>query len=256
MTDQLERAPTVVELEGGFNFRDLGGYLTADGRRVRSGKVYRSGSMHALTEADQRAIASLGIRVVFDLRSNHERTHSPFVASEDWPPVYWARDYAHSSADLRRLQTPDASADHARELMLGLYRDLPFDHADSFRALFETLAAGDLPLVFNCAAGKDRTGAAAILLLDALGVPRETILADYLATNHVRDTIRERLGGEFDEAALQVWAPVFGCEPAYAETLYASIESAHGSFAAYRRDILGLDEALEQRLRDQLLEAA
>src|SRR5207302_9781201 len=142
--------------------------------------------------------AGLGIRTVFDLRSNHERDRHPLAASDDWTPALWARDYAHGSGDLASLRDRvDARPELARQMMVELYREIPYDHSDSYRALFRHLLDGHVPLVFNCAAGKDRTGVAAILLLDTLGVAREAILADYLASNAAADKIWANLQGKY-----------------------------------------------------------
>lgn len=242
-------------LEGAINFRDLGGLATTDGRRVRRGLVYRSGSMHGLTAADQRVMAELGIRTVFDLRSNPERNKYPLATSDEWPPFHWSRDHLHGTGNIEALRRmPGAGREEARQRMLHLYQVIPYDHSDSYRELFTRLADGEVPLVFNCAAGKDRTGVAAILLLDALGVARDAILADYLASNAASEQIWQRYGrGDNWSDERERWAPLFCCDADYAAALFARLESEHGGPAGYRRDVLGLDAAAEQRLRDRLL---
>ena len=98
--DDAQRLPP---LQGGRNFRDLGGYRTHDGRRVRWGRLYRSGSLAALTEADCRYLGGLGIRWVCDLRTTHERRSAPSAWCGDGAPLHWSRDYTLSFGDLREL---------------------------------------------------------------------------------------------------------------------------------------------------------
>ena len=245
-----------LALEGGLNFRDLGGATGADGRRVRRGRIYRSGTMSDLTAADQARLAALGIRTVFDLRSNRERERMPFAPAAAWPVSYWSRDYLHSGADTRSLQErADEDPRHTREMMVGVYRRIAYEQADSYRALFAKLAAGELPLVFNCAAGKDRTGVAAILLLDALGVSREAVLADYLATNRVVDQLWDRLRtGYVDDKGRAFWEPLFSCETGYVDAFYETLARDHGSLSDYRAEVLGVDAAMIAALRGHLLE--
>jgi protein-tyrosine phosphatase len=70
-------AERVLPLQGGRNFRDMGGYATEDSRRVKWGKIYRSGSMAGLTEADQAYLSRLGVKLVCDLRTTQERKAEP-----------------------------------------------------------------------------------------------------------------------------------------------------------------------------------
>jgi Tyrosine phosphatase family len=161
------RAPKLV---GGLNFRDMGGYATIDGRCVRWNKLYRSGTTHAMTSADMARIASFGIRFACDLRSNTERRRHR--SKLDGAANIEYRSFGHDKleGDLARyLQMPNKRPEQSRELMMSVYQKLPYDFREPYRALFVHLANADLPLVFNCAAGKDRTGIAAALVFTALG---------------------------------------------------------------------------------------
>ena len=169
----------LLPLEGGLNFRDLGGYPSEDGRRIRWGQLFRSGTMHRLTDADYRHLETLGIKVVYDLRSTLERREAP----TDWraaPAEYLFRDYENTSTALADLGEA-ATADAVRELMIRAYVRMPTTHRDAYRELFARLVKADVPLVFNCAAGKDRTGVAAALVLSALEVRRDIIVNDFTA---------------------------------------------------------------------------
>jgi protein-tyrosine phosphatase len=181
-------------IEGSRNFRDLGGYPAADGRTTRWGHIYRSGSLAGLSLAGTTQLRALGIRALCDLRTTHEREHEPYAWCEGAGIAYWARDYETSFADLRTtLAAPQANPEATRAAMIGGYRHLPYDQAPAYARIFHWLAAGEVPVVFNCSAGKDRAGTAAALVLATLGVPRETVLADYALTDAVVD-LRTAIG--------------------------------------------------------------
>jgi protein-tyrosine phosphatase len=150
--------------------------------------------------------------------------------------------------------------------MRGLYKSLPTHFAVPYRAIFARLLAGHLPLVFSCSAGKDRTGLAAALVLTALGVSWEDVVHDYCLTNELIDLERaffthpggsvglDDPQGNFAKLPPQVRAPLLRANPAYLEAAFEAIESEHGSFAAYRRAILGISDEQLEVIRAHLLE--
>ena len=245
----------VVALEGGRNFRDMGGYETRDGRRTKWGKLYRSGSMGGLTAEAYLQLAQLGVRSICDLRTRAERETHPVDVSQIPDVSYWARDYELSFGDLRKLATAGGiTPETARSAMVRGYRDLPFEQAASHAELFRRLAAGDVPLILNCSAGKDRTGVAAALVLSALGVSEEQILEDFLLTRVTLDRaelIRGRVIWSMDD---EVTAVVLGVEPDFMHAALASVREAHGSVEGYLEERLGLDGRGLESLRNHLLE--
>ena len=255
----MQARERVLPMTGGHNFRDIGGYPTADGRTTAWGLVYRSGTMAELSEPDQALLEQLGLRVICDFRSSRERDQRPSQLPQSAGFEIWAHDYETSAADLvLSLTGPDATPDHARALMIELYRHIAYEQAIGYRALFERLASGELPILFHCAAGKDRTGVAAALLLDMLGVPREIVVEDYVLTDRFFDRgcelVRsdpsvERLGN-VDPA---IWAPVMRADPAYLATFFETIEAHHGSAEGFVRDQLGLDDTAVAAIRERLL---
>lgn len=248
----------VLPLEGGRNFRDLGGYATQDGRHVRWGVLFRSGSLARLTRADWNHLAVRGVRALCDLRSTGERASEP-VQLADLPSVsYWARDYTTSFAELRAmLRTHFATADAARQGMISGYRELPFEQAASYRQLFASLKAGHIPLIFNCSAGKDRTGTAAALILRALGVPRSTVVEDFVLTNEVLDLqklLLQRAGNSWAKHSPEVVGAITRADPDYIQTALDSIDERHGSIAGFLADELDVSERELQLIKDALLE--
>lgn len=260
-------AERLLPLEGGSNFRDVGGYPAADGRRVRWGRIYRSGAMPKLTDRDYAYLSSLGIEVVCDLRSLEERQLSPTDAPR-FDAVYEAVDYPAAEI-FRDLPAPGEPIMPERRARIGnLYEQWPVSLAPQFRLIFEHLLAGEVPLAFNCSAGQDRTGVATALVLSALGVPRETILADYHLSTSFRRPDFEMVDEGLEESAKtnivaryvlrmraagpQARAPRplldESGQPRLAAT-FAAIERRWGSVETYLDVQLGIDGADIARLR-------
>lgn len=257
----LRVAERLLPLEGGQNFRDLGGYGTEDGRRVRWGMLYRSGTMHALTERDYALLGQLGIRVSCDLRATDEREKEPTRWAVDKPPRRFERDYALDLGPLaRELGDPAVTPERARAVFAQFYAELPFRFAGQYREMFGELLRGAAPLSFNCSAGKDRTGVAAALLLAALGVPRETVIEDYLLSNRYYAP-KPPPPGQDDATSRwiatlspEVRGVLMGVERSYLEAAFRAIEQRHGTLDAYLERELGVDARARARLRDQLTE--
>lgn len=252
MTDMSPLLP----LEGGFNLRDMGGYATADGRTLKHGMLYRSGIMSMLTEADERHLAGLGIVTVCDLRRANERASRPTRWCGPAGVHYLARDYSESSGVFNELLDCEApTLQQARDMMIAVYREILVDHAPSYAAMFARMLDGHVPLLFNCTAGKDRTGVAAALILWALGVPRETILEDYLLTNRADFSRMLTTEGrsKLRRIPADVLAQILAADPDYLDAMFAELDRSHGGIDAYLAG-LGVDDAAKAKLRDRLLD--
>ena len=247
------RPPQLVALEGSRNFRDLGGYLGADGRRVRERRLFRSGTLAYLTPAGQRDLAALGIRTVCDLRTTGERVREPSPALPGTTrTLAWDYELDHGAV-LGAVAVASPRADEVRAAITEFYRTAAEDFAPRFAQIFRLLRADEAPLVLHCAAGKDRTGVASALLLTALGVAHEDVVADYALSDQVTDF--ERLFSDRDswgflrDLAPEVRAPLFASEPAYIEAMLGSIRERHGSVEQYLRTRLDLDQDALAQLR-------
>lgn len=256
----------LLPLEGGRNFRDLGGYETEDGQSVRWGKVYRSGVMTGLTANDYRYLSGLGISVICDFRATSEREEEP----TDWQAGeidYIAWDYEmDASAFMSAFADGEMSAERSRQAFMGFYRQTPYVFADRYAEMFDRLAAGELPLAFNCSAGKDRTGVAAALLLSLLGVDRETIVADYALSDDFVDYMAEMASHQateidpsdpmyaFTQLPPEVIAPFMASDPDYIRAMFDQIETDHGDVATYLREVVGVTDAEREAIRSALLD--
>jgi protein-tyrosine phosphatase len=249
----------VVPIAGSHNLRDMGGYRTAGGRETRWGVLFRSGVMAQLSEQDRADFRSLGIVAIYDLRATHERERRPTEWHHGENIDYHSRDYTLSVGALDGLlRKGDVAAESLLRVIHDAYRELPFEQAESYRELFRLLVAGRVPLLFNCTAGKDRTGIAAALILLVLGVPRETIEHDYALTELAMDKLVKVLLNDPRYAPLaalpqQRYLPILRADPSYLAIAFEAIEARHGSVAAYLETVLGVGPSETEALRRVLL---
>ncbi len=246
-------------LEGGQNFRDLGGYPAAGGKRVAWGKVFRSGTLAHLTNADQSLLASLDIRFICDLRTNRERDNFPSRWMEEHAAEFWARDDDKSGANLAAvLSGSDADAALMHAMMVDLYMRLPFEQAAAYAELLKRIASGHLPVLFHCSAGKDRTGVLSAILLDILGVGRAAIMEDYVISDDHYDRLYEMLVRDRRLHGIELidpdrLSPLLRADPDYLTAMFDAIESVHGSTECYAQDVLDLSTEAIGRIRAELL---
>jgi len=244
--------PHVVPLQGGSNFRDLGGHRTADGHTVRRGAVFRSAHLGGLTEQDRRALGELGVRTIVDLRGVSEAAETPHQIGGLSCKVVGAHIEPQLGEKLRgAVADGTATPFVVMQFLTDHYRDYPRRCAPGFRTLFATLSDGQhRPLVFHCTAGKDRTGFASALLLTLLGVAWDDVLEDYLRTN---DLWTGHIG-RYPELDIDTRAAIIEARRPYLEAAFEVVRADYGSPEAFAETALGLDEAARERLKADLLE--
>ena len=187
--DLLRSYDRLLPLEGGSNFRDMGGYTTADGYQVKRGLLFRSGSMVSLTENDMDYLSQFSFKTVVDLRSQEELELFPNHWAEKAAISYTNVPYSMASmmgGSLARVAEDTMDATEMLSQMGPMYRSMPETIKSQLNLMFQHLLAEEAPLVVNCSAGQDRTGIASALILTALGVPRSTIIDDYLLSTRLR----------------------------------------------------------------------
>ncbi|WP_422001539.1 tyrosine-protein phosphatase [Reyranella sp.] len=244
--------PFVVSLKGGSNFRDLGGYRTADGGTVRPRTVFRSAHLGTLTDEDRTTLGGLGVRTIVDLRGVSEAAETPHCIDGLTCRVVGAHIEPGVGDRIRGAVADGTASPHLMmQYLTDHYRDYPRRCAPGFRTLFGTLSDGEhRPLVFHCTAGKDRTGFASALLLTLLGVPWETVIEDYLRTNelwtgHI---------GRYPELDIDTRAAIIEARTPYLEAAFAVVRDDFGSAESFAEKALGLDAAARERLKAELLE--
>lgn len=240
----MEPRPRLVPLTGAFNFRDLGGYPAGAGRATRWGSLFRSDSLHELTSSDVDRIGSLGITTIIDLRTDRELEqtgrgpladrsigfHHLSVIGAGGGEVVAAPAPAGEDLSERYLWYLEAG----RQALVG--------------ALVVLADPAHLPAVFHCAAGKDRTGVLAALVLDMLGVDPEVIVADYLITEDRMPFILDRYRTDpvFAERMAAVPASRFGVEASTMEGFFHGLRSRYGGARAWAVDAGVPAEALKE----------
>jgi protein-tyrosine phosphatase len=253
-----------LALEGAPNFRDLGGYETSDGHHVKWGLLFRSDNLAHLTDADLERVAELGIQLVCDFRSEPEKQSEPDRLPERDPPTTAAFPIGAESFMVKDLRSRIASGDleglDLRAMMIEGNRQFATTFAPQYAAMFERIMQPEnLPALVHCTAGKDRAGFASALVLSLLGVPRETVMSDFLLTNFYTAAATEKrlrmikLFSLF-RADTDALRPLFGVEPEYLEAAFEAIEKEHGDFDAFRREALGVDDAELAAFRSLALE--
>lgn len=257
-------AERALPLEQGSNFRDIGGYVTKDGKVVRWGRAFRSGAQPLLTPADLALVDQLHIGTVVDLRSLEEREINADVIDDREGALFVSNDYG-----MKALMAPMMSRKGER-----IYEGMEKLLAPQYRSLYRRIMAEsdghEGAVLYHCSAGQDRTGVATALLYDVLGVDRETILADYHLSTKLRRPYWEM--PRFNPAdypnnfIAQHYAKAYPDKDARAEPLltpsgqshlaqfFTYIDATYGGSAGYMKQVLGFTDADLARLRAVMLE--
>ena len=235
MTDSPARH---LNLTGASNFRDLGGYATADGRKVRWRRIFRSNHLGNLTDDDIAVLRGLGLKTAFDFRGSQERL--PAMCRHDGIVVHSLAIEPITAATLRKrlAEAGELPPAIAREVMQNTYRDYIHTNSNAFRKLFSYLIEDSAPLVIHCTAGKDRTGVAAALILRALGVAQTTILEDYLLTNQFYKL--DAHATTSDDLPAHVRAVIGRVEQGFLDAAFGAIDAEYGDLNAYLTKGLGV----------------
>ena len=245
-----------VSLEGARNFRDIGGYATSDGRRVRRGLLFRSDALAQLTESDYQALARLNIETVCDFRQDWEKERAPTRwPGRNAPELLSLPNPAQAGPSYLELLANSATAADMAAYMLRGYETNVAEYAPSYAATLRRIVNSDRPVLYHCTAGKDRTGLFTALLLSFLGVPRSTVFEDYLLSNDYVATPQriETVAAQLKATPAQV-TPLARVERPYLETAFRVIDEHYRSLDGYRRTALALSDEDLKLLKARLLE--
>ena len=240
-------------LNGQHNFRDLGGLITSNEKRIKSGLLFRSGDLHSITDEDINKLEQIGLRMIIDFRSERERDKRPNreipgVMEILYLPIYDA------PRDLAAMFVGENNEEGLKHLLIDEYARIVIHYTNEYRKFLYALAHNsNIPLVFQCSAGKDRTGLAAIFLLIALGIEQEDILKDYFLTNifaqaHAREIIgilnNDGHNGE-------IMRPMLEVRQEYLDAAFSTINEHFGSLKNYLHSELKAEPEL---LKSRFLE--
>lgn len=251
-------ADVAVEVPSVENFRDMGGYLTREGRVVRWGRFFRSGALQCLSEEDLQLLAATHLRYVVDYRSDFEAQRTPDMlpAGAEYlhiPAIGSGNPQVRSLAEtdllaqLRQVQDP-AQMQEVLSAFVMLYQELPFDNP-SYRQMLGTLdTLADGAMLQHCSAGKDRTGVGCALVLLALGVDEETVMQDYLLSsvfreNHNRRLLEKLAASGISSEIIQALSGMLDVSRELLQHTFTAIKTKYGDYPRYFREEYGIDEA-------------
>ena len=248
-----------LEIEGTHNIRDLGGYETEDGKgETQWRRFLRADSLFDLPDASRQALVDLGLRTVVDLRRGSELETAPSAFADSTAPAYHHLDMIGEDP-LEPFPAPAAEgASSYAQRVGGSYCQWLERRQPSVRQILGVLAApGALPALFNCAAGKDRTGCTAALLLGLAGVPDDVIAADYALSARFRVALHlEALASRGEQREGYTWEDFrdeFVPDEAMSMVL-RHLRQQYGGVEGYVRAI-GLEADQVDSLRAGLLDA-
>ena len=223
---------------------------------MRWNRLYRSASLAKLSDRGQADLSGLDLALVCDLRRDEERAEAPsrleinarhdVIGFNIGPSRKLAQIYSY-------LGSSTATQEDVRGAMCELYRSFVSDFQAEYSQLLRYMLAHErLPMLFHCAAGKDRTGFAAAITLAALGVPRDVIFDDYLLTNELLNFKLEN--SSLNNLSPELFHVMLSADPQYLAASFEQIDEQYGSFDRYLADGLEVGEREQEILRSNLLE--
>lgn len=260
----------VIFTENITNFRDLGGCPVIDGRQVKPGYFYRSGVLSRLQRKEIELLKNLNIQIIVDLRSTPEVRSEPDVTL----PGSQYYNFCGSGFGTGSGDSIAINLDMKSILMAIIEKKIPMpDPTAFFTAQYEAMAVDSsafrqmfvlmkekpkTPLLFHCAAGKDRTGVAAALILLCLGSTEETILEDYLLSNVYRVAENEKIiqalsAATQDKALLDVFRVMLGVDAVYLYAFFSKVHELYGDWDNYFERVLCLSSAERFQMREGYL---
>lgn len=245
-----------------MNFRDMGGYQTEDGRRVKKGILYRSGDLSKMTENDKAVFEKLGIRTIFDYRDHGEAKAKPDPEFSNVVniriPAKGNVGFEMPTVTLKDINNRELLKNINADIFNKMYSQMAFNNP-SYKKLMEIIQEPDqLGLLHHCAAGKDRTGVGGALILLTLGISRATILVDYLLTNDymkpMRDAMIPILSQHLNEQEMQQFGDIMSAKESYLQAVFNAIDQNYGNTDRFLEAEFGLDFSKRQRLQRYYLE--
>ncbi len=252
--------PSVLPLKGGVNFRDLGGKKLANGNKIKSGLLFRSGALNHLTEEDLIILQDQNLYQILDYRDVAEIKSKPDIV---WDGAHYVNAPANPmakevSADLDKL-TPELLEKFDPKIFMNrLYELLPLNNP-AYHQLVNMLKQPEKGgIVQHCAVGKDRTGVGSALVLFALGADLDTVMEDYLLTNETLAPYRKHLLEEhaqrMSESAVKKFEYVYSVREEFLLTAINSINNHYGSIDKWLETDFGLDKSGRSVLQSYFIE--
>ena len=261
---QRPRVPSTIHSlgwTGSPNARDLGGYRTSDGGRVKYGLLFRSGDLDELTASDLAGLDNLGLRSILDLRApeeiaKHPDPDVPGASNLTFPLIPGGNAIINVASTATTIEEAREDIDSIGGPVGGYFlfqHELADSHAiRQLRAAFRALLAADgAPVLIHCTAGQDRTGLMAYVILRVLGVRADDAVADYLASNHYNHDDMTDLVAELEQLGYSEKLSEEGAflQRDFLEATLDLLEQVYGSFPAFVSQGLGLTSRDIEMLR-------
>lgn len=227
----------IIQVQGGYNFRDLGGLKTKDGKLLKSNLLFRTDELGTLTDADLDLLTSKKVQTIVDFRTDLERSKSvdriPLSCKKE---IHLDILSANMDAFIAEMQKGNADF---KKLMLGFYEELVIgsNGIEKFKEFFEIVQdSSNVAIIYHCTAGKDRTGVATALILESLNVDREIIEDDYLLSN---EFLKDKYASYINKDPR--FADLFLVQADYLRTAFDAIEKTYDSVENYLKTVLKVD---------------
>ena len=247
--------------QGAPNFRDFGGYPTCEGGRVKWGYLFRAGQLSALTETDVTLLAALELDLVCDFRREDEQLNDPNrLPAHNTPNTVSLPIVPGSNARFfEEAEQGWSGPEPMFNFMVHINRDFAESQSDTYARMFRAiLDCEQARFLVHCAAGKDRTGFAAAIILLALGVPRELVMRDYMLTRQFFLPANEltRIRGKYDMQDLEEEAilPMLEVHEVYLDKALNTVDSQYGSIEQYLGEAMALTTSDREELRRRYVE--
>ncbi|ALS37034.1 protein-tyrosine phosphatase [Enterococcus rotai] len=246
------------------NFRDIGGIKNKEGKQVKKDVFLRSGELSKLTKEDeQRLETTYRLSKIIDLRSEAEVEERPDMSVPKTEYIHIdiledIQDEGASISDFVKIGSPEKSASYMEKL----YADIALNTTaqKGYNKFFEEILAlqQQESILFHCFAGKDRTGIAALLVLETLGVPRAAIYQDYLLTNELRkkenaEILEQAKKADLEEQNLEALHVALNVDSRYLDNFYQTVEAQYGDISTYLKQAINIDKVTKDMLNQRFL---
>ena len=247
-----------MQLDGAVNFRDIGGYLTESGRRVLPGKVFRSDELGDLSDNDLSKLKEMGLQFIFDLRNRREVKKKTDRIPPGFPFKYVHAPIYEKEPKGEYLPAILFNRHRLGDILAERYFFMIEKRAEAFGKILSHFAdPQNFPIVYHCTAGKDRTGLITALILSILGVPEETIVADYSLSNLGFDHYFQEFVEDARHAAMGVkdieFQGFFIVHPDWIQRILDHLKEQYGSVERYLIEKANMDPLTIDQIRANLL---
>lgn len=229
-----------LTIQGDRNFRDLGGIIGENGKKISHNKLFRSGRLARITDADIDTIQNIGIKRIIDLRTSMERQQTSDREIEGVTNLHIPLLEGDIGAFMGRIMSKELDA---KEFMLEFYGTIDSLKIASWSRIFDLLEKEE-PTLWHCSSGKDRTGMTTTLILASLGVDEKTIIKEFMMSNYYLEETHNRTLANFEKSNGQeikdLISPLMILEEIYITTYLTSIKKEYGSIDNFLK-VLGVD---------------